>query len=133
MEGWELGYCLPEGNVLFQGLNFRILKRDRIGIIGPNGCGKSTLIRVLTKEIDPSQGILKTSSTLCWSIFQQNQPMKELSYSVKRFLCAQGSDYVDVQEKQRHVVAYLKEFLFVPEQAHSLVRMLLGGERIDCH
>ena len=129
MEGWELGYHLPAGNVLFQGLNFRLLKGDRIGIIGPNGCGKSTLIGVLTKQIEPSQGILKTSSNLCWSTFQQNQPMEELSYSVRRFLCGQDSDYVDVQGKQRHVVAYLKEFLFSPEQANTLVRTLSGGER----
>ncbi|PPE03908.1 ABC-F family ATP-binding cassette domain-containing protein [Holospora curviuscula] len=129
MEGWDLGYQLPGGTVLFQGLNFRLLKGDRIGIIGPNGCGKSTLIRVLTKELEPSQGVLKTAATLNWSIFQQNQPIEELSYSVKRFLCAQGSDYVDVQGKQRHVVAYLKEFLFVPEQAQCMIRVLSGGER----
>ncbi|ETZ06711.1 ABC transporter ATP-binding protein uup [Holospora obtusa F1] len=129
MEGWNLGYTLPDARILFQGLNFRLLKGDRIGMIGPNGCGKSTLIRVLTKELDPGQGVLKTSSTLNWSIFKQNQPIEELSYSVKRFLCAPGSDYVDVQGKQRHVVAYLKEFLFAPDQAHCLVHMLSGGER----
>ncbi|ETZ05281.1 MULTISPECIES: ABC-F family ATP-binding cassette domain-containing protein [Holospora] len=129
MEGWNLGYTLPEGRGLFKELNFRLLKGDRIGIIGPNGCGKSTLIRVLTKEITPSEGILKTASTLHWSMFKQNQPIEELSFSVKRFLCSQGSDYVDVQGKQRHVVAYLKEFLFSPEQAHCLVQMLSGGER----
>ena len=129
MEAWNLGYTLNENRTIFQGLNFRLLKGDRIGIIGPNGCGKSTLIRVLTKELPPTEGTLKASASLRWEIFQQNQPIEELSYSVKRFLSPSGSDYIDVQGKQRHIVAYLKEFLFTPDYANAPISLLSGGER----
>ncbi len=129
MEAWNLGYTLNHDRIIFQGLNFRLLKGDRIGIIGPNGCGKSTLIRVLTKDLLPTEGSLKASATLRWAIFQQNQPIEELNYSVKRFLSPSGSDYIDVQGKHRHIVAYLKEFLFAPEYATSPISLLSGGER----
>lgn len=129
MEGWHLGYHMSSERVIFQGLNFRLLKGDRIGIIGPNGCGKSTLIRVLTKELEPSEGSLKSACVLDWNIFQQNQPIEELSYSVRRFLCGTGSDYLEVQGRQRHVVAYLKEFLFTPDQMTCPISLLSGGER----
>lgn len=129
MEAWNLGYTLNHERTIFQGLNFRLLKGDRIGIIGPNGCGKSTLIRVLTKDLSPTEGSLKASAALRWEIFQQNQPIEELNYSVKRFLSPSGSDYIDVQGKNRHIVAYLKEFLFTPDYATSPISLLSGGER----
>ena len=128
LEAWDLSCTLLSGQTLFKEVNFRILKGDRLGIIGPNGCGKSTLLSLLMQQTEPTTGAIRKSANLEWAFFRQNQPLEELSQSVKKFMCPQG-DYLDVQGKARHVVAYLKEFLFTVDQVHQEVGLLSGGER----
>jgi ABC transport system ATP-binding/permease protein len=114
---------------LFEDLSLRLLKGDRLGIIGPNGCGKSTLIKVLTGELQPTSGVIKHPKEFSFGIFQQYQPMEMENKTPWQFLCPDGGDTLMVQDRPRHVVAYLKEFLFQPAQAKLDISLLSGGEK----
>ncbi len=109
--------------------NMRIKKKDRIGILGRNGAGKTTFLRLLTGEENPDSGRIKMAKNLSFSYFDQNRSMLQNDKSLKDNLCPEGSDYLDVRGKSRHVCGYLKDFLFDPEDAWRAVSTLSGGQK----
>lgn len=109
--------------------NMRIKRKDRIGILGRNGAGKTTFLRILTGEETPDTGRVKMSKELTFSYFDQKRSMLQNEKSLKDNLCPEGSDYLDVRGKSRHVCGYLKDFLFEPEDAWRPVSTLSGGQK----
>jgi ATP-binding cassette subfamily F protein uup len=113
---------------LIKDFSVKILRGDRIGIIGPNGIGKSTLLRILLGEIVPNQGKIRTGTRLEIVYFDQLREQLDGDKTVQDNV-ADGKDVIDINGSQRHVLGYLKEFLFSPDQAKSPTRILSGGER----
>lgn len=106
----------------------RVIRGNKIGIVGPNGAGKTTLIKMLTKRLEPDSGTVRIGKNLEEAYFDQNRISLNLKKTLWQTLCDKG-DHIYVQGKYRHVVAYLKDFLFKPEQAHCPVGALSGGEK----
>ena len=115
--------------VILEKFSTRILRGDKVGIIGPNGAGKTTLVRILLGEIQPESGKVKMGTKLTPVFLDQTRSQLDTSKSVWDTLCDQGGDQVFVGGVGRHVVSYLKDFLFAPSQAKSPVGSLSGGER----
>ncbi|MGD9509762.1 MAG: ABC-F family ATP-binding cassette domain-containing protein [Geminicoccaceae bacterium] len=107
----------------------RILRGDRIGILGPNGAGKTTLLKLLTGELAPDTGAVRLGTGLEIARFDQHRAQLDPERSPWEILCPHGGDRVQVRGESRHVVGYLREFLFRDEQARQPVRALSGGER----
>ncbi len=106
----------------------KIIRGDRIGIIGPNGIGKSTLLKILLGEITPGNGTVKQGTRLETIYFDQLREQLDENATVEENI-ADGKDTVIINNAPRHVIGYLKDFLFTPERARSPVRILSGGER----
>jgi ATP-binding cassette subfamily F protein uup len=115
--------------VIFHPVNLKILRGDRVGIVGPNGVGKSSLIKVLTKELAPDTGTVRVGKTLEMSYLDQKRSVLNENQSIWDTLCETGGEYVTVQGRPRHVVSYMKDFMFKETQARSPVSSLSGGER----
>ena len=119
-----------------RGLDLRILRGDRIALVGPNGAGKTTLLKLLTGEIAPDVGTVRHGTNLELAVFDQTRaaldPDRSLwdSLTVSDELAVSGrNDQVMVRGTPRHVVGYLKDFLFDEQQARGPVRALSGGEK----
>lgn len=108
--------------------SIRIIRGDRIGIIGPNGIGKSTLIKILLGEIEPDEGSVRNGARLEVVYFDQLREQLEEDRTVQENI-ADGNDTFTINNRQRHIIGYLKDFLFSPDRARSPVRILSGGER----
>ena len=108
--------------------SLRVLKGNRIGIVGPNGAGKTTLIKLLTKHLEPDTGFVRIGKNLEMAYFDQNREQLNPEKTLWKTLCGEG-DHIYVRGHYRHVVAYLKDFLFTPDQAKSPVSCLSGGEK----
>ena len=105
-----------------------ILKGDRIGILGPNGSGKTTLLRILLGMLSPETGTIRLGASLQISYFDQLlEQLDENKTAIENV--GDGTNTVTVNGKTRHIVGYLQDFLFSPDQARSLVSVLSGGER----
>lgn len=117
-----------KGQPIVAGFSTRILRGDKIGVIGPNGCGKSTLIQLLTGQISPDEGSVQLGTGLEIAVFDQLRDALDDNASVLDNL-AQGRDTIFVNGSARHVMGYLQDFLFEPERARQPVRALSGGER----
>ncbi len=115
--------------LIVTGFSTRIRRGDRIGIIGPNGAGKTTLVRLLTGELAPDSGRLKLGTRLEALYFDQRRESLDLEATLWENLVPGGGDSVMVGDRQRHVVSYLRDFLFEEHQARQPVRSLSGGER----
>ncbi len=106
----------------------RIIKGNKIGIVGPNGAGKTTLVKLLTKRLEPDSGFVRIGKNLDEAYFDQNRMSLDPKKTLWQTLCDKG-DHIMVHGHYRHVVAYLKDFLFKPAQAHCPVAALSGGEK----
>ncbi|MEE9455035.1 MAG: ATP-binding cassette domain-containing protein [Paracoccaceae bacterium] len=123
-------------NPIVQDFSLRVMRGERIAFVGPNGVGKTTLLKMLLGEISPDSGTIKLGTNLLPAVFDQNRSAlnpdatlwesltedKELGVSGK-------NDQIMVRGRPKHVVAYLKEFLFTDKQARSKIRALSGGEK----
>ena len=118
-----------DGRVLFENLDIRIGRKDRIALIGPNGVGKTTLLKILTGDIKPDEGTIKLGVNLTPLIIDQKRSQLNPDTTVEDTLTGGGGDYVHVAGEPRHVRTYMKEFLFDPSQARQPVSALSGGER----
>ncbi len=105
-----------------------ILRGDKIGVIGPNGVGKSTLLKLLLGDLEPQSGRIQRGTNLQVAYFDQLRAQLDLEKSVQDNV-AGGSDQVEVDGASRHILSYLKDFLFTPERARQPVKALSGGER----
>jgi len=108
--------------------SLRVIKGNKLGIVGPNGSGKTTLIKLLTKRLEPDSGFIRIGKNLEEAYFDQNRVTLNPQKTLWKTLCNEG-DHIWVRGHFRHVVAYLKDFLFKPEQAQCPVSALSGGEK----
>jgi ABC transport system ATP-binding/permease protein len=107
----------------------RIMRGDRIGIIGPNGCGKTTLIKLLVGELTPDSGTIRRGTQLLPAYFDQQREQLDPSASIMDNVTGGSGDTVTIDGQPRHVSGYLRDFLFPPERLQAPVSMLSGGER----
>ena len=115
-------------NLIIRDLSTRILRGDRVGIIGPNGSGKSTLLRLILGEIAPTGGQVVMGTRLQVAYFDQQRGRLNPEKTVRENM-SEGSDTITVKGRSRHVIGYLKDFLFPPDRIDSPVKALSGGER----
>ncbi|MGQ7790936.1 ABC-F family ATP-binding cassette domain-containing protein [Faunimonas sp. B44] len=118
-----------DGRPIVDGLSIRILRGDRIGIVGPNGAGKTTLIGLLTGELAPDAGTVRLGANLEMVTLDQRRDALDPSWTLSQALTRGAGDTVMVGGAPKHVVSYMKDFLFSPEQANTPVSVLSGGER----
>jgi ATP-binding cassette subfamily F protein uup len=107
----------------------RIMRGDRIGIIGPNGCGKSTLIKLLVGELEPTSGEIRRGTGLARAYFDQQREQLDEAASIMDNVTGGSGDTITIDGQPRHVSGYLRDFLFPPERLRAPVSMLSGGER----
>jgi len=110
-------------------LTFRVLRGDRLGIVGPNGAGKSTLLKLILGQIEPDSGGVKLGTALEVVTLDQQRAALNPAASLADTMTGGTSDQVVVGGQSRHVIGYMKDFLFKPEQARTPVGTLSGGER----
>ncbi|MBR1777222.1 MAG: ATP-binding cassette domain-containing protein [Alphaproteobacteria bacterium] len=114
---------------IVSGFSLRLMRGNKIGIVGPNGVGKTTLIRLLTGRLPPDSGFVRQARNLQETYFDQNRAALDPKKTLKETLCPDGGDHVFVGTESRHVCSYLKDFLFSPTQANTPVSVLSGGEK----
>ena len=123
----EVSFAYGENRVI-NNLTTTILKGDKIGIIGPNGVGKSTLLKLLLGDLQPTEGTVRFGSNLEALYFDQQREQLDEEKTVFENL-GDGNDTIEINGRRRHLIGYLKDFLFTPDRARSPVRILSGGER----
>jgi ABC transport system ATP-binding/permease protein len=116
------------GSLVLQDVTATIYRGDKIGLLGPNGCGKTTLLRILLGELPPLKGTVRAGTNLQVAYFDQLRAQLDEDKSAMENV-ADGHDSVLINGRARHVLGYLHDFLFSGERARSLVRYLSGGER----
>ncbi len=124
------------GKTIVNGFDIRVLRGDRVAFVGPNGVGKTTLLKMLTGEIEPDEGKVKLGTNLDIAVFDQTRAQLDPDATLWDNLTGDpsmrvsgASDQVMVRGAPKHVVAYLKDFLFDERQARAPVRSLSGGEK----
>ncbi|MGE3065410.1 MAG: ABC-F family ATP-binding cassette domain-containing protein [Hyphomicrobiaceae bacterium] len=117
------------GRPVVAGYSIRVHRGDRIGIVGPNGSGKTTLVKLLTGQLAPDTGTVRLGANLEMAVFDQHRESLDPEWTLSQALTGGRGDTVVVGGSTRHVVSYMKDFLFAPEQARTPLRVLSGGER----
>jgi len=105
-----------------------LLRGDKVGLIGPNGCGKTTLLKLILGELAPSSGSVRRGTKLQVAYFDQMRAALDLEATLADTI-SPGSEWIEIGGQRKHVMSYLGDFLFAPERANSPVRTLSGGER----
>ncbi|MFD0930374.1 ATP-binding cassette domain-containing protein [Methylophilus glucosoxydans] len=114
--------------MLINRFSTRIMRGDRIGLLGPNGVGKSTLLKLLLGELAPSAGKVQLGTNIQVAYFDQMREQLNPEATLMDTI-SPGSEYVQIGETRTHVIGYLEDFLFAPQRARSPVKSLSGGER----
>ena len=122
----RVSFCYGDNSIIHD-LSTRILRGDRVGILGPNGSGKSTLLKLILGELEPTSGEVVLGTRLQLAYFDQHRRMLDPEKTVRENMT--DSDYVTVRGRPRHVIGYLKDFLFPSQRIDSPVQALSGGER----
>jgi ATP-binding cassette subfamily F protein uup len=117
------------GRPIVRDFSTRILRGDRVGIIGPNGAGKTTLLNMLIGQLPPDAGEVKLGTNLAPVILDQRRETLDPEQTLTQALTGGAGDTISVAGESRHVIGYMKDFLFRPEQARTPVGTLSGGER----
>lgn len=115
---------------LIDKFSLKILRGEKIGIIGKNGSGKSTLLKMMLGEIKPDSGTVKPARDISLSYFDQGRSKIKPNSTIQEILCDSGSDYVRLANgKTKHIAGYLKDFLFDPKDTQTLAGTLSGGQQ----
>ena len=124
----SVGYDNVEKNVL-DDISIKISKNDRLGLLGKNGTGKSTFLKALLGHLQSKKGTIKIKKNMNFSYFDQLRNDLNTDKSLKKILVPSGGDYLKVQDKERHVCSYLKDFMFDPSRANDSIHTLSGGQQ----
>lgn len=127
LEAKGVGYGYDD-KPLIEDFDVLIARGDKVGIIGPNGCGKTTLVRLLLGELTPQTGAVRQGTQLAITYFDQLRQQLDEDKTVWENVLPNGST-VTIDGKSKHIIGYLQDFLFTPERAKTRVRFLSGGER----
>ena len=127
IEAEDLGFAWPD-KVVAEHFSCKIMRGDKIGIIGPNGCGKSTLIQLLLGDLAPQLGTVRRGTKLEVAYFDQLREAIDPKKSVRENI-ADRSDRVIVNGQEKHIISYLKDFLFTEKKINMPAKALSGGER----
>jgi len=127
LEGVTKGFAGAEPVVC--DLTTRVMRGDRVGIVGPNGAGKTTLLNLLTGALAPDAGTVRLGASLQMVTLDQNRESLDADATLQEVLTGGSGDVVRIGGEAKHVVGYMKDFLFLPEQARTPVAALSGGER----
>mgnify|MGYP002619587822 CR=1 FL=1 len=114
--------------VVVRDFSTRILRGDRIGLIGPNGCGKTTLLKLILGELEPDSGQVRRGTRQTVAYFDQLRAQLDPELPLTEVI-SPGSDFIEIGGGRKHVIGYLGDFLFAPQRARSPVKSLSGGER----
>jgi ABC transport system ATP-binding/permease protein len=117
------------GRRIVRDFSLRVMRRDRIGVIGANGAGKTTLLGLLTGALAPDSGLVRLGANVAMASLDQGRTSLEPTTTLVDALTGGGSDYVTINGERRHVLGYMRDFLFPPEQARTPIGRLSGGER----
>ena len=123
----EFYFGTEDKNLILKNFSLKISKKDRIGLLGSNGSGKSTFLKILLNELHLKSGTLKLRKELEFSYFDQLRNDLKDNLPIKKILVPSGGDYLKTQGKDRHVCSYLKDFHFDPSKANDPVGSLSGG------
>lgn len=115
-------------NTLIDKLSLKIMRGDRIGLVGNNGVGKSTLLKILLGEIEPNSGTVKIGTNLETAYFDQLRRNLDPEKTIAQIV-GNGGDYIKMNGKDRHVIGYLRGFLFTAKRAMTKIKVLSGGEK----
>jgi len=116
--------------VIINKFSLKILRQERIGIIGRNGSGKSTLLKLIINDLQPDSGNIKLAKDIKISYFDQSRSSITANSSIQDILCESGSDYIQLaNDKTRHICSYLQDFMFDPNDRYRLVNTLSGGQQ----
>lgn len=117
-----------DGRQIVDGFSTKIFRGDKVGIIGPNGIGKTTLLRILLGQLEPQSGSVRTGTNLEIAFFDQLREQLDEEKTVQENV-GDGYDTVNIGGRSQHIIGYLQNFLFAPERVRTEVKFLSGGER----
>ncbi|WP_369921727.1 ATP-binding cassette domain-containing protein [Marinomonas polaris] len=123
----QVGHSFAD-KVILQPMDFIVNRGDRIGLIGPNGCGKSTFLKILLGDLEPETGLVRQGTKLNVAYFDQLREQLDPEQTVAENV-GEGKDVIEINGQNKHVIGYLGDFLFPPERARTPVKALSGGER----
>jgi ATP-binding cassette subfamily F protein uup len=127
-EADDISFAFDDGNAVVKSFSTLIQRGDKVGLIGRNGVGKTTLLKLLLGQLEPQQGNIKTGTNLNIAYFDQYRAALDESKTVQDNVSG-GRDMLEVGGKSRHVISYLQDFLFSPDRCRQPVSALSGGER----
>ena len=114
---------------ILKNFNLRIMSKDRFGIIGKNGSGKSSFLKLLIGELTTDSGKIKLGKNVTISYFSQNRNELDQSKTLLEIMCPNGGEYIEAAGKTRHICGYLKDFMFAPQLIYNKVKTLSGGQQ----
>ena len=116
-----------DNNTIIDNFSTRIIKGDRIGILGDNGSGKSTLLKLILGDLEADSGVIRLGTNLDIAYFDQTREQIDEEKTIGENI-ADGNEFIEINGKQRHVISYLQDFLFTPERIRTPAKALSGGE-----
>lgn len=117
-----------DGELLIDDFSLIIQRGDRVGLLGPNGCGKTTLLNILLEKDKPDRGQVLSGTKLQPAYFDQGRAQLNDNQSVSDYI-SEGQDFITIKDKNVHIVSYLNSFMFNADQSRSPIRTLSGGEK----
>jgi ABC transport system ATP-binding/permease protein len=115
--------------LIVDNFSLRLLRGERLALVGPNGAGKTTLLKLMTGALEPDRGSIRLGANLSMTVLDQRRDQLKEDQTLSDVLTDGRGDSLVVGDTTRHVASYMKDFLFLPEQMHTPVRTLSGGER----